>query len=82
MLPADRVIEVDYEELTDQPERVIQRVIAACGLGWNDACLRPESNTRAVKTPSKWHARQPIYRSWIERWRRYELWLGPLRELV
>ena len=82
VLPADRFIEVDYEELTRAPEPVIRRIIAACGLPWHDACLRPESNPRAVKTPSKWQARQPIYRNSVARWRRYEPWLGPLRALV
>jgi tetratricopeptide (TPR) repeat protein len=82
VLPADRFIEVDYEELTRRPEPVIRRIIAACGLAWDDSCLRPESNPRAVNTPSKWQARQPIYRTSVERWRRYEPWLGPLRALV
>jgi tetratricopeptide (TPR) repeat protein len=82
ILPADRFIEVDYEDLTGAPEAVIRRIIAACGLAWHDACLRPESNPRAVKTPSKWQTRQPIYRTSVERWRRYEPWLGPLRALV
>jgi tetratricopeptide (TPR) repeat protein len=82
VLPADRFIEVDYEELARAPEPVIRRIIAACGLAWHDACLRPESNPRAVNTPSKWQARQPIYRTSVERWRRYEPWLGPLRALV
>ena len=82
VLPADRLIEVDYEELTRAPEPVIRRIIAACGLSWHDACLRPESNPRAVKTPSKWQTRQPIYRTSVARWRRYEPWLGPLRALV
>jgi tetratricopeptide (TPR) repeat protein len=82
VLPADRFIEVDYEDLTRAPEPVIRRIIAACGLAWNDACLRPESNPRAVKTPSKWQTRQSIYRTSVERWRRYEPWLGPLRALV
>jgi tetratricopeptide (TPR) repeat protein len=82
VLPADRFIEIDYEELTRAPEPAIRRIIAACGLPWNDACLRPEANTRAVKTPSKWQTRQPIYRTSVARWRRYEPWLGPLRALV
>jgi tetratricopeptide (TPR) repeat protein len=82
VLPADRFIEVDYKELTSAPEPVTRRIIAACGLPWNDACLRPESNPRAVKTPSKWQSRQPIYRTSVARWRRYEPWLGPLRALV
>ena len=82
VLPADRFIEIDYEDLTRAPESDIRRIIAACGLAWHDACLRPESNPRAVKTPSKWQTRQPIYRTSVARWRRYEPWLGPLRALV
>jgi tetratricopeptide (TPR) repeat protein len=82
VLPADRFIEVDYEELTRAPEPAIRRIIASCGLSWHNACLRPEQNRRAVKTPSKWQARQPIYRNSVERWRRYEPWLGPLRALL
>jgi len=82
VLPADRFVDVDYEDLTRAPEPVIRRIIAACGLTWDDACLRPESNPRAVNTPSKWQARQPIYRTSVARWRRYEPWLGPLRALV
>jgi tetratricopeptide (TPR) repeat protein len=82
VLPSDRFIEVDYEDLTSTPEPVIRRIIAACGLPWHDACLRPQSNPRSVKTPSKWQTRQPIYRSSIARWRRYEPWLGPLRALL
>jgi tetratricopeptide (TPR) repeat protein len=82
VLPADRFIEVDYEDMTSAPEPVIRRIIAACDLAWHDDCLRPESNPRAVKTPSKWQTRQPIYRTSVARWRRYESLLGPLRALV
>jgi hypothetical protein len=82
VLPADRLIEIDYEDLTRAPEPVIRRIIVGCGLAWDDACLRPERNPRAVRTPSKWQTRQPIYRNSVERWRRYEPWLGPLRALL
>jgi tetratricopeptide (TPR) repeat protein len=82
VLPADRFIEVEYEELTREPEPVIRRIIARCGLAWDDACLRPERNPRSVKTPSKWQTRQPINRHSVERWRRYEPWLGSLRSLL
>jgi tetratricopeptide (TPR) repeat protein len=82
VLPPTQLIEVDYEELTREPEPVIRRIISGCGLPWDAACLRPELNPRAVKTPSKWQTRQPIYRHSVERWRRYEPWLGPLRELL
>lgn len=82
LLPADRFVEIDYEELTRSPEPAIRRIIAACGLPWNDACLRPECNPRRVNTPSKWQARQPIHGNSVGRWRRFEPWLGPLRALA
>jgi Flp pilus assembly protein TadD len=81
ILPADRFIEVDYEALTGDPEPTIRGIIAACGLAWDDACLSPERNPRAVRTPSKWQTRQKIYRHSVERWRRYEPFLGCLGEL-
>jgi Flp pilus assembly protein TadD len=81
VLPPARFIEVQYEDLTREPEPAIRRIIAGCGLRWDDACLHPERNARSVKTPSKWQTRQPIYRDSVERWRRYEPWLGALRAL-
>jgi tetratricopeptide (TPR) repeat protein len=82
VLPPDRYIEVEYEALVADPEPQIRRLISACGLDWNDACLKPHSNTGKITTASLWQARQPIYRTSVERWRRYEPWLGELRELA
>ncbi len=82
VLPPARFIEVDYEDLTHDPEPVIRGLIAACGLGWHDACLRPDQNPQAVKTASRWQARQPIYQASVGRWRRYEPYLGALRPLL
>jgi hypothetical protein len=52
------------------------------GLPWDDACLRPEDNERAVKTPSMWQVRQPVYRTSTERWRKYDPWLGEFASLL
>jgi tetratricopeptide (TPR) repeat protein len=82
VLPADRFIEVEYEQLVKDPKPEIRRLIAACNLPWDESCLRPERNSRVIKTPSKWQARQPIHRDAIESWRRYQPWLGPLAALV
>jgi tetratricopeptide (TPR) repeat protein len=81
-LPHDRFIEVDYEAIVADPETETRARVAALGLDWEEACLRPEQNQRVVKTSSLWQVRQPIYRGSLERWRRYEPWLGPLRELL
>ena len=78
VLPPERFIEIDYEDLVAEPEKVIRRLVAATGLEWNPSCLHPEHNARTVKTASKWQARQPIYRQSCGRWRAYEPWLGKL----
>jgi tetratricopeptide (TPR) repeat protein len=82
VLPSDRFLEVDYERLVADREAVTRRMIAFCGLDWHDACLQPERNARAVTTASLWQARQPVFISSVERWRRYEPWLGELRNLL
>ncbi|MGA7196339.1 sulfotransferase family protein, partial [Roseiarcus sp.] len=82
VLPPDRFVEVEYEALVADLEPQARRLIAACGVEWNDASLEPHRNTREITTASIWQARQPIYRTSVERWRRYEPWLGELRELA
>ncbi len=82
VLPSDRLLEVDYEDATASPEPAARRLVAFCGLDWDPACLQPERNRDTVRTASKWQARQPIYRTSVERWRHYEPWLGELRELL
>jgi tetratricopeptide (TPR) repeat protein len=81
-LPSDRFTEVEYETLIADREGETRRLAAFCGLPWDDACLAPERNWRVVKTASLWQARQPVYNTSVERWRRYEPWLGELRELL
>ncbi|HWD40274.1 MAG TPA: sulfotransferase [Fimbriimonas sp.] len=82
VLPAGRLLEIDYEELTADREGVTRQMVEFCGLPWDDACLQPEANQRAVNTPSFWQVRQPVYRTSVDRWKRYEPWLGPFRELL
>jgi tetratricopeptide (TPR) repeat protein len=82
VIPADRLLEIRYEELVSDPEPVIRRMLEFCGLSWSETCLKPEENARKVTTPSLWRVRQPIDRSSVERWRRYEPWLGELRQLA
>ena len=81
-LPADRFIEVEYETLVRDRETETRRLVSFIGLDWDDLCLAPERNARSVKTASLWQARQPVYTTSTERWRRYEPWLGELSELT
>jgi tetratricopeptide (TPR) repeat protein len=82
VLPPDRFIDVDYENLVADREPVTRRLVAFTGLDWHDACLEPERNERVIATMSLWQARQPVYTTSVARWRRYEPWLGELRQLL
>ena len=73
-----QMLEVDYEETVADQEGVSRRLIAHCGLEWDDRCLQFHKTERAVRTASVWQVRQPIYKTSVERWRRYERHLGPL----
>ncbi len=82
VLPPYRFLEIDYETLVADQEAVSRSLVAFCGLGWDDACLDFHSHDRGIVTASAWQARQPVYQSSAERWRRYEPWLGELRQLL
>lgn len=82
VLPSDCFLEVDYERLVADREAITRQLIAFTGLDWHDACLQPERNERAVTTASFWQARQPIFATSVERWRRYEPWIGELKRLL
>jgi len=81
-LPSDRLFEIDYEDLIADPETVIPGIVEFLGLPWDEACLHHDKNQSAINTPSRWQARQPIYKSSLERWRSYEPWLGEFSELL
>ena len=82
LIPKDRFYEVSYEDLIAMPDREIPKIIEFCGLPWDEACLHHEKNPGMINTPSRWQARQPIYSSSTEKWRRYEPWLGAFAELL
>jgi hypothetical protein len=75
-------LEVAYEELVADGEAVSRRLVAFCGLTWDERCLAYHQNRRAVRTASLMQVRQPVYQSSVGRWRRYEAYLRPLREAL
>ncbi|HWD41707.1 MAG TPA: sulfotransferase [Fimbriimonas sp.] len=83
ILPADRFLEVRYEDLVRDREAQTRRMLEFVGVEWDEAVLHHERNVRSVITPSLWQVRQPIYSTSVDRWRRYEPWVGKfVEELV
>jgi tetratricopeptide (TPR) repeat protein len=78
-LPPGALLEVRYEALVEEPETWSRRMLEHIGLAWEPRCLEFHRTERPVLTASNWQVRQPIGKSSIGRWRRYEPFLGPLR---
>jgi len=80
-MPQESLLEIDYEDLVREPNIVIPEVVEFLGLVWDEACLHHDRNSSAINTPSRWQARQPIYKTSLDRRTQYEPWLGDFVEL-
>lgn len=72
------LLELRYEDLVDEPERLSRALVEFCGLDWDDRCLRFYESKRDVNTPSYDQVRRPIYRASVARWKHYARHLEPL----
>ena len=77
-----RVLRVHYESLVEDTEGQVRRLLAHCGLPFEEACLRFHETKRPVRTASAEQVRQPINRSGIGTWRRFEGHLEPLAQAL
>jgi tetratricopeptide (TPR) repeat protein len=82
VLPPGSIFDVRYEEVVADLEKAARRIIAHCGLPWDDRCLAFHETDRPVRTASATQVRRPIYTSAVGRWRVYEEQLGPLLEAL
>lgn len=82
LMPAKALLEVHYENIVTDLEAQARALIAHCGLAWDPACLDFNGADRVVKTASTFQVRQPLYRSSVQRWRRFAGHLGPLADAL
>jgi tetratricopeptide (TPR) repeat protein len=76
------ILEVNYEDLVGDQLAETRRLLAHCGLDWQDACADFHRNPAASTTASAVQVRRPIYDSSVALWRRYAAELRPLRDLL
>ena len=69
---------VIHEDLVDDPETEVRRLLDSLGLPFDPACLAFHENKRAVRTPSSEQVRRPISRDGLEQYRAFAAWLDPL----
>ncbi len=77
-----RVHRVIHEQLLDDPEAEIRRLLEALDLPFEQACLDFHSSSRAVRTASSEQVRRPINRDGVDQWRAYADKLRPLRDAL
>jgi tetratricopeptide (TPR) repeat protein len=82
VLPEHVILDVPYEGLVEHQEAWTRRMLEFVDLPWASQCLDFHETSRTVITASKWQVRQAMTHSSVERWRNYEKFLGPLRQLM
>ena len=74
-----RILKVQHEDLVNDLEGNVRRLLAFCGLEFEPACLEFHKTERSVRTASSEQVRRPIYKEGVDQWRNFEPWLRPLR---
>ena len=77
-----RIHRVIYEQMVDDTEAEVRRLLDYCGLPFEEGCLRFFENARPVRTASSEQVRKPIYRDGVDHWQHYAPWLGPLENAL
>jgi tetratricopeptide (TPR) repeat protein len=75
-----KVLRVEHEEVVEDLEGNVRRILDFCGLPFETACLEFHKTMRSVRTASSEQVRQPIFREGLDQWKHYEPWLGPLKD--
>ncbi len=74
----ERIHEVSYESLVENPESISRGVMDYCGLSWEPECLEFHQSASPVSTASAAQVRKPIYKSALNSWKKYEAELEPI----
>jgi tetratricopeptide (TPR) repeat protein len=77
-----RVLDLRYEEMVADQAGQTRRLLAHCGLGWEEACLDFHATERAIRTASSEQVRLPIYQSSVGIWKNYARELAPLIDIL
>ena len=77
-----RMLRIQHEDVVDNLEANVRRILEYCELEFEPACVEFHRTERTVHSASSEQVRRPIYREGVDQWRRYEPWLGPLKEAL
>ena len=78
----NQIYHLSYENLINDKENEVKKLLNFCELAWDKNCLNPQNNKKAVATASLAQVRSPIYKSSIEKWKSFEFGLKELKEII
>lgn len=81
VLPPGTLLDLPYEELVADQEGWSRKILDFLGLEWDERVLNFHETKRAVATASFWQVRQRMFKNSVQRWRNYEKFIGPLKQL-
>jgi tetratricopeptide (TPR) repeat protein len=77
-----RVLRICHEDVVDDLEGNVRRILDFCGLEFEPACVEFHKTERSVRTASSEQVRQPLYREGLDQWKNFEPWLGSLKDAL
>jgi tetratricopeptide (TPR) repeat protein len=77
-----RVLRVHHEDVIEDLEGNVRRLLAFCGLEFEAGCVEFHRTRRSVRTASSEQVRQKINRGGLDQWKHFEPWLGPLENAL
>jgi tetratricopeptide (TPR) repeat protein len=77
-----RILRVLHEDVVDDLEGSVRRILEFCGLEFEPACVEFHKTERNIRTASSEQVRRPIFREGLDQWRHFEPWLAPLEEAL
>ncbi|MFL2555291.1 MAG: sulfotransferase [Gammaproteobacteria bacterium] len=77
-LYGDKILDIHYDKIINDIENTAKQMISHCNLNWEDQCVEFYKTGRAIHTSSSWQAKQPIYQTSRDRWRKYEKFIPEL----
>ncbi len=78
----NKIYDLCYEDLTENQEEETRKLLEYCNLDWEDRCLYFHNTERAVRTASAVQVRQKMYKGSSEAWKKYEVYLQPLKNAL
>jgi predicted Zn-dependent protease len=77
-----RVLRVYHEDVVDDLEGNVRRLLDFCGLAFEPQCIEFHKTVRSVRTASSEQVRQPLFREGLDQWKHFEPWLEPLKNAL